>query len=244
MTAPRRVEIGDAVLWLGDARDCLGEIGAVDAVVTDPPYGIGFGEYSSHKDDPAAYPALISSVLSSCEALLTDGWMVMFMGAPRAHEWQALVPRQWRILACAKNFTQILPCKGPLWSTDFALFWPVGKPPQQGKNRDFHLAITSDMRDRPKGHPCPRPLDQMRYVVDCFSEVGDRVADPFMGSGTTGVASVLACRSFVGCEIDPAYHAIAVRRITEAQRQRDLFHHHAPPAPRAVQPDLLAEALP
>ena len=98
-----------------------------------------------------------------------------------------------------------------MWSCDFALFWPVGKPRQRGKGRDYHVAITSDMSTRPKGHPCPRPLDQMTFVTDCFSDGNDTVLDPRLG------------RRFIGCEIEERYFSIACRRIEEAQRQPDLF---------------------
>lgn len=126
-------------------------------------------------------------------------------------------------MACAKNFTQILPGIGPLWSTDFALFWPVGAPKQRGKGRDYHVAITSDMSTRPKGHPCPRPIDQMRHVVDCFSDAGQTVADCFMGSGTTGVGCMNLGRKFIGIEIEPKYFDIACERIDNAQRQARMF---------------------
>jgi DNA modification methylase len=230
----RTEHIGDATLYLADCREVLPTLSGIDAVVTDPPYGIRFSEYASHDDDPAAYEALIKEFVPAAEALVSDGWMVVFMGAPRAHEWQSLLARQWRVMACAKNFTQILPGIGPLWSCDFALFWPIGKPKQRGKRRDFHLAITSDMRTRPKGHPCPRPLDQMMHVVDCFSDDWQTVLDPFMGSGTTGVACARLGRRFVGVEIEPRYFDIACRRIEEAQRQPDLFVQRAPVAARVV----------
>lgn len=223
MTYVRKEQIGDATLYLGDCLEILPTLPKVDAVITDPPYGIGFSEYLSHKDSKADYPALMARVVPLAESLVLDGWCVFFQGARRAHEWQTLIPRPWRIMACAKNFTQILPGIGPLWSTDFALFWPVGKPKQRGRGRDYHLAITSDMSTRPKGHPCPRPVDQMRHVVDCFSDAGQVVADCFMGSGTTGVACAQLGRKFIGIEIEPKYFDIACRRIEQAYAQGRLF---------------------
>lgn len=225
MSAPRREVLAEGVeIWLGDCRDVLPLIGNVDALIWDPPWGIGFSEYESHKDCPLEYLDWISATLEASEALVSDGYCVVFQGAKRAWEWPSLIRREYRLMACAKNFTQILPGKGPIWSTDFALFWPVGEPSvEHGKGRDWHLAITSNMATRPKGHPCPRPLDQMMYVVNCFSEHGQRILDPTMGSGTTGVAAVSLGREFVGIEIEPKYFDIARRRISDALARPDMF---------------------
>lgn len=220
-----RIEkIGDATLYLGDCREVLPTLAPVDALLWDPPWGINFSEYESHIDDADKYPQWISETLRVAEQLVFDGWCVVFQGAKRAWEWPTLVARQYRVMACAKNFTQILPGKGPLWSTDFALFWPIGEPRvSPGKGRDYHVAITSNMSTRPKGHPCPRPLDQMSYIVNTFSEGGMSVLDPTMGSGTTGVACAKLGRKFIGIEIEPRYFDIACRRIADAYAQPDLL---------------------
>ena len=238
-----RVEhIGDATLYLGDCLEILPTLGNVDALIWDPPWGINFREYASHDDDPSVYQGWVLDALSKAESLVLDGWCAVFQAPRRAWEWSRLVPREYRIMACAKNFTQILPGKGPLWSTDFALFWSVGVPRvEHGRGRDYHVAITSNMSTRPKGHPCPRPLDQMVHVVECFSEPGMEVLDPTMGSGTTGVACAKLGRRFIGIEIDPGYFDIACRRIDEAYRQRDLFRDAAPVEPKPIQPSLLGD---
>ena len=84
-----------------------------------------------------------------------------------------------------KTFVQILRPEGPVFSTDYDLIEPIGEVLQRGKGRDFFVCETSDMSLRPKGHPCPRPIYGMRYLVEILSEQGDLVLDPFMGSGTT-----------------------------------------------------------
>ena len=205
---------------MADFPECF----SVDAIIWDPPWGIGFSEYESHKDDPKEYPAWMGGVLDLAESRVSDGWCVVFQGPKRAWEWASLIPREWRVMACAKNFTQILPGAGPLWSTDYALFWPKGEVRvEHGRGRDYHVAITSNMATRPKGHPCPRPLDQMTYVVHCFSEEGMTVLDPTMGSGTTGVACANLGRKFIGIEIEPKYFDIACERISAAYAQGRLF---------------------
>lgn len=223
----RKETIGDCHLYLGDCRDVIERFPKcfrVDALIWDPPWGIGFSEYESHRDDPIEYPDWIRGVLNASENCIEDGWAVVFQGAKRAWEWSELIPREWRVMACAKNFIQILPGAGPLWSTDFALFWPVGKPGvEHGKGRDYHVAVTSNMKSRPKGHPCPRPLDQMTYVVNTFTEGGMTVLDPTMGSGTTGVACANLGRKFIGIEIEEKYFDIACERIEAAYAQGRLF---------------------
>ena len=68
-------------------------------------------------------------------------------------------------------------------------------------------------------HPTQKPVDLCKYLIETYTNEGDTVFDPFMGSGTTGVACVMTGRNFIGIEIDPTYFAIAERRIKEAQMQ-------------------------
>jgi DNA modification methylase len=75
-----------------------------------------------------------------------------------------------------------------------------------------------------KEHPTQKPLPLMEWCLSFLPE-GCTVFDPFMGSGTTGVACVRTGRNFIGCEIDPKYHAIAQRRINEALGAHPLFNH-------------------
>jgi len=74
-----------------------------------------------------------------------------------------------------------------------------------------------------KLHPTQKPLPLMKWCMEKVSNPGDTILDPFMGSGTTGVACVQTGRNFIGIEIDPDYYAIAERRIKEAQMQPTLF---------------------
>ena len=185
----------------------------VDLVLTDPPYGIGFSEYDQYKDRPELYAELMAQFVPASERLVRDGWMVVFQAAKRCHEWSTLIPRPWRVFVCAKNFTKPLSGIGPKWATDFALFWPVGEPRQKGKGRDWHVAITSITSTKPEGHPCPRPLEQIRYLVDCFSEEGDLILDPFCGSGTTCVAAKMLGRKYIGIDVSPNYVEISRKRL-------------------------------
>ncbi|RJP47930.1 MAG: site-specific DNA-methyltransferase [Anaerolineaceae bacterium] len=75
----------------------------------------------------------------------------------------------------------------------------------------------------PNGHPCSRALVHQEFVVNWCSDEGETILDPFMGSGTTGVAAVKLGRKFIGIEIEPKYFDIACRRISDALKQPDMF---------------------
>jgi site-specific DNA-methyltransferase (adenine-specific) len=203
---------GDCLDWFADIPPCL----RVDAVLTDPPYGIGFSEYLSHVDCPLEYPAFITEVIASAESRLVDGWMVVFQSATTIRQWPTWFDRQFRIVAYPKTFTQILKNIGPIYSTDYALFWSVGAPrTPRGHGRDWCIAETSDMSRRYPGHPCTRPIDEMLHAVGTFSLEGDTILDPFMGSGTTLVAAKESGRRAIGIEIEERYCEIAAKRLAQ-----------------------------
>ena len=205
-------------LHLGDCRDILPTLGKVDAVVTDPPYGVGF-KYATHDDDNDGY----------------DEWCA---------EWFALLrPISARIaISCGISNLQAWP--KPDWTmcwhkpasmgrchVGFNNWEPVllyGKAPRQIVDV-FRATIVPDASL--EGHPCPKPMGWGIEIVRLLTTEDDLVLDPFMGSGTTGVAAVKLGRKFIGIEIDPGYFDIACRRINDALARPDLFI--APPAPVA-----------
>lgn len=95
-------------------------------------------------------------------------------------------------------------------------------------------------RAQNKEHPVAYPVELPTNCIGAATNLGGVVLDPFMGSGTTGVACVKLGRKFIGIEIEPKYFDIACRRIEQAYAQPDLFV--SPPAPQAQQLDLLSEA--
>jgi DNA modification methylase len=74
-----------------------------------------------------------------------------------------------------------------------------------------------------RAHKTQKPVSLMLWVLENYSKIGDTIFDPFMGSGTTGVACMQLGRNFIGCEIDPNYYAIAEKRIKEAASQQVMF---------------------
>jgi DNA modification methylase len=235
--------IGDCRLILGDCRDILPTLGPVDAVVTDPPYGVGF-KYASHDDRPESYEggygAWLWERLEAAEQLCLPGSPLFVWQAGKSlQNFSKWLPREWRIFVAAKNFVQMRPT--PMqWAFDpVAVWWtPGAKPWSAGTaNRDFHVANTAPVVASPENiqreHPCPRPLDQVMHILEQWVRPGGVVLDLFTGSGTTAVAAVETGRTFIGCEIDPTYFDLACRRIESAYKQPRLF---AEPVAKPVQP--------
>lgn len=241
--------IGDCRLILGDCREVLPTLGPVDAVVTDPPYGVGF-KYASHDDRPEAYEggygAWLWALLEAAERLCAPGSPVfVWQSGPNLRHFNEWFPRDWRLYVAAKNFVQMRPTAMQWCFDPVAVWWTPGEKPWSAgtATRDFHVANTAPVVATPenleKGHPCPRPLDQVCHILEQWVKPDGVVLDIFAGSGTTGVAAIRTGRRFVGVEKDPGYFDIACRRIEEAYKQPRLF---AEPEPKPVQPSLLGDA--
>ncbi len=237
---------GAVRLILGDCRDILPTLGKVDAVVTDPPYGVGF-KYESHVDDAASYPAFIWPIIEAAERLVEPGGPIFVWQAQAwMHRFAELFPRPWRVFISARNFTQMNRDAMPHAYEPVVVWWKPGErylsPSGQGVDvpRDWHVADSAGglFRNKISGaseHPCPRQLDAVEFIVGNWIIPAGTIFDPFMGSGTTGVAAVKLGRRFIGIEIEPKYFDIACRRIEAATRQPDLFIE---PARAAVQEEM------
>jgi len=221
--------IGAATLYLGDARELLQDLstfGAFDAVLTDPPFGIGYK--SGHATD---------ALWTGGRSIANDGDTkardeVLLTIASRLGTIPALVFGQWTAPRPEGTKRRLIWNKGPaLGMGDLSIPW---KPTTEeiyvlGKGfvgkRDkgevvYHPPVQS-MAKNGRQHPNEKPVGLLRILLQSLPN--GRVCDPFMGSGSTGVACMNEGRSFVGIECDPGYFAIACRRIEQAQRQSDLF---------------------
>lgn len=215
---------GGVTIYHGDCRDVMASLPSclnVDAIVTDPPYGVGFARYMSHDDNPAAYGAWIWPAIEQAERFVTRGWVCAFQSETTIRMWPEWFPRDWRVMALPKTFGQI----GREYvarQTDYALYWPRGEPvwPVVGNKAPaffrnwFVSRQASNTANRPE-HPCPRPIDMMHYLVDCFVPPNGSLVDPFAGSGTTLLAAKTLGRMAVGIEIEERYCEIAARRLSQ-----------------------------
>jgi site-specific DNA-methyltransferase (adenine-specific) len=205
-------------IFLGDCLDVLPQLGPVDHCITDPPYGVGF-KYESHVDSPETYQDDVARAVLASESLVSNGWMCVYQSASTARSWPAWFPREWRLVAMPKTFVQIRPVGvgRPQWATDYVLVWSVGEPQSgSGAARDWHVCETSNIAARPVGHPCPRPETGLVWLLECFTDPGDLILDPFMGSGTTLVAAKRLGRRAIGIEREQKYCDIAIRRLAQS----------------------------
>jgi len=205
------VIIGNATLYLGDCRDILPTLGKVDAVVTDPPYGIGF-QYENDKDDREGYEEKCREWFSLCRGMSNS--VALSPGQQNVAMWATIEPWRHQLAWHKPNAigrTAIGFCK---WEP--VLVWgDVGV----ARADIFRAPIIVD--ETANGHPCPKPIQWAKEVIGYFE--AETILDPFMGSGTTGVAAVQMGRKFIGIEREPKYFDIACKRIEQAQRQGDLF---------------------
>ncbi|MBK9119748.1 MAG: hypothetical protein IPM18_09140 [Phycisphaerales bacterium] len=132
-----------------------------------------------------------------------------------AERWHRYFPKGYRIIAACKVYPESGRQRCLSW--DPVIFWSGKSLLKEELPRDWHVSDLTPWDgytgDNPV--PCPRPLGQVRYFCDSLR--ADCIFDPFMGSGTTGVAAVLAGKRFVGIERDPVYFEYARKRIAAAQ---------------------------
>lgn len=206
------VIIGDCQLYLGDCLEILPTLAKVDAVITDPPYGIGF-EYASHDDSPDLWFCLMNDVVPELKRL---GKFVILPSCQikRLGWWYEHHKPEW-IVAWHKG------SPGHVSTIGFNDWEPHvcwGRP-----SRPMHDHFSTVCGFDDNGHPCPKPIQYAEWLVTRGAKIGETILDPFMGSGTTGVACVNLGRKFIGIEIEPKYFDIACRRIEEAYKQPRLF---------------------
>lgn len=224
------VVIGRATLYLGDCRDILPTLPKVDAVVTDPPYGIGADKAakSAAEQRKAAEAKPLGQRTKAGRGWADYGdtdWDDVRPPAECFDLIRAAAPAQ--IIWGGNYFTDLLPptMRWLVWDKgqrDFSLAdCEFAWSSEQKAARIFTYARALALQDG-KTHPTQKPIALMKWCIDFFPKA-ESILDPFMGSGTTGVAAVQMGRDFIGIEREPKYFDIACKRIDQAQRQGDLF---------------------
>ena len=253
--------IGDATLYLGDCLEILPTLGKVDAVVTDPPYCSGAATEAGRGS--ATHQGLRSETIRSgrfswfgadnmttaglCELLRS-----MCVRAPVTDGGSILSFCDWRMV------TMLAPAmESAGWRLRNLVVWDKGhfgagtgfRPRHElvihltRRSPVFHSAslgnvLTHSRVGADRTHPTQKPTPLIEDIARVVSPDDGTILDPFMGSGTTGVACARLGRKFIGIEIEPKYFAIACRRIDDAYRQRDLFLPAPADAPSDEQLDL------
>lgn len=223
----RREILADGIeCWLGDCREILPTLGKVDAIVTDPPYGIA-----------ATWKGGFSQ---------KHGWGKASVEAGLRNEWDAAAPDK-ELFDLIRSISR----EQVIWGGNYfelppSRCWFVWNKPERNftlaeaelawTNRDNVVRVIDFRRsDVGREHPTQKPVEVMRWCIEKLD--ADLICDPFMGSASTGVAAVKLGRKFIGIEIEPKYFDIAVRRIEDALKRPDLFI--PAPAPKPKQESLI-----
>lgn len=204
------VTIGDATLYLGDCMDILPTLNKVDAVITDPPYGIADNylkpsnknEWSNLYSEKIVWDSFAPEELVKIAISLSD-----------------------KAIVWGGNYFSLSPKRG----------WLIWDKMQSHSSGHAELAWTNldipirsfaysraQLSTEHKQHPTQKPIGLMTWCIDLAGN-SKTILDPFMGSGTTGVAAVQMGRKFIGIERDPKYFEIACKRIEQASKQVDMF---------------------
>jgi DNA modification methylase len=232
LSARKVVRIGDCELILGDSVDVLPVLGEIDALVTDPPYGMEFRSnfrtvtpkfHAIANDDNADLLRWACELEPKHSAYVWCRWDNL-QDIPRPQSLVTWVKNNWSMGDLEhEHARQTEVCafyRGP------DHFFPNGRPQD----------VIKAPRTGNEFHPTQKPVGLMRHVVEWTDGV---VCDPFMGSGTTGVACVQLQRKFIGIELDETYFDIACKRIEEAYKQPSLFPAEKPKPKKTG--DLFAE---
>ncbi len=213
--------IGDATLYCGDCLEIMPTLEKVDAVVTDPPYGVkrdkgfggfgGFGKpierrrYEADFWDQSRPPrALFDLMLErSCFSFIFGGNYFADMLPPGTH-WVV-----WDKLNTMPTFG------------DCELAWTNSDRKSVKKITVEYNGLIGKEQDR--RHPTQKPVLLLERVLETYSKHSQTIMDPFMGSGTTGVACANLGRKFIGIELEERYFQIACERIEAAYAQGRLF---------------------
>lgn len=220
MSWKRKEIIGNCELYLGDSLEVMPLVGQVDAVVTDPPYGIDYGGLLRGKGDGSG-------------GADKNGWK-----SYDCPEWDKERPSK-EVFDIIRQVSKDQIIWGGNYFTDYLpptmqwLVWDKGQrdfsladcefawSSQNRAARIFDYARGKALQDG-KEHPTQKPIELMKWCLGMVPKAS-LILDPFMGSGTTGVACVKMGRKFIGIELDEKYFNIACKRIEEAFRQPDMF---------------------
>ena len=226
----RKEVIGNATLYLGDCLEWLSAVPPcfrVDAVITDPPYGVNFAgsatrwnvptgqTYSSFEDTPENVAKICVPVIELARAHATRVCLTPGIRNARLYP----QPDGEGVIWYPSGAN-----RGPWGFVTHQPIYYYGKCPFLATGRgSMPTGFQSVEAAEENGHPCPKPIRQMIWLVNRSSMKDETVLDPFMGSGTTGVACMNLGRKFIGVEIEPKYFDIACERIENAQRQVRMF---------------------
>jgi site-specific DNA-methyltransferase (adenine-specific) len=210
----------------GDCLQVLKELPnkSIDCIITDPPYGINETAEKNNSRGGACKPTKYASYLWDKQRITKQYFDEMFRISKNQ-------------MVCGGNYYTDFLYPSPCWivwdkrvkdsiKNDFAdceLIWTSFNKCARMFRFLWCGMLQGKRHKELRTHPTQKPLDLMEWLIKNFSDEGDTILDPFMGSGTTGVAALRLNRNFIGIELDENYFKIAEKRITQESQQERLF---------------------
>jgi site-specific DNA-methyltransferase (adenine-specific)/modification methylase len=205
-------------LYQGDCLEILPTLaaGSVDAVITDPPYGMNYKHGASYSAEKRVTTRHVGTRIVGDDKPFDPSPFLGYRSVALfgANHFASKLPdsRGWMVWNKRSGMK-------PMDFSDCELIWTN----KGGHIKQFEYMWSGVCRAGESGdvslHPTQKPIELMKWIILQLTHEGDTILDPFMGSGTTGVACVQTGRNFIGIEIDPTYYAIAEKRIAHAQLQ-------------------------
>lgn len=230
----REERIGSAILYNADCREVLPHLPPSDAIIMDPPYGVGIKYGPNYNDARKDYwewfRATLDAIRAYCPHVLFTHRVTALRHIHDA-DWISVWHKPGSFGARVGN-SYVLPHWEPIF------MYGIHATGTKSEYMADVLSINPEKANagavgmgREKwdaegfaSHPTPKPLSLMKKLVSVAAQSpGMTVCDPFMGSGTTGVAAVQMGRKFIGCEIEPRHFDACCKRLEDAQRQSDFF---------------------
>lgn len=260
----RREVIGDCTLYLADCLELLPTLDGADHIIGDPPYEDelhgAFGRKIQRNDGehlprnvnmlkPIEFDGVNADRASIAAACVraSAGWVILFTLAEGVRAWRDDIQAAggkwdttcfWIKPDSSPRFNGQGPARG---AECFVTAW-AGKGYRRwngGGKRGIYTHCVNTGRQGE--HPTEKPVPLMMDLVADFTQPGQTICDPFMGSATTGVACARMGRRFIGIERNPKWFDLACRRVEEAYRSPDLFIEHAK-REKAQTPDMFGSA--
>ena len=182
--------------------------GCVDLVLTDPPWNLGY--FDDDEKPWSDYALWLQVIRDEC---LRISKSVFIFQSSKAVPYVAHLFKGWQMFSNPKSFCQLV--KGQISNAFDVGFMSDNKLNFTGETgwRNWHIANNSSGENafRGMGHPTPRPLDTIHYIIGMFSH--EVILDPFCGSGTTLVAAKMLGRRYIGIDIEEKYVKIAEERL-------------------------------
>ncbi len=233
----KKVILGNCELILGDATAIVKEYIArdmkVDAIITDPPYniskennfstmrnkrqGVDFGHWDNNFDVcgwVSDYTKLLKengSIIIFCSYLYIS-FLIEELKKNDIDVKDVLIWKKSNPMPRNINRRYVQDMEFAIWGVKKGAKWTFNKPEDKPYLRSVFETSTVSGSEK-TNHPTQKSLELMREIIKIHTNVGDKILDPFMGSGTTGVAALAESRKFIGIEVDTEYFELAVKRI-------------------------------